>query len=207
MRAPTPDTAAIALPDWLPPPVQQHVRELMEQLGTPGPGRAMALPEHLEILQQLVTAREMRTIWQRLQRRAKSESALAEFLDCMWQNAVLTPPLQTPDERLTLIRLWRQEQESLRLTNPELAQHCVPVSVYFDQVKRDLGASNSPLLVKKHRRQYGDDPARAYVRLVSTRARELFGAEVIGLDSLVTIVQVAFGWTIDKRQAQRWLAD
>jgi hypothetical protein len=81
------------------------------------------------------------------------------------------------------------------------------VSIYFDQVKRDPGASNSPLLVKQHRRKHHDDRARAFVCIVGARARELFGAEVIGLDSLVTIVQVALGRTIDKRQAQRWLAD
>jgi len=211
LRAPTPDTAAVGLPawlfelpEWLPIPMQQHVRELWGQLGLPVPdGRGVALPEHLAILRRLVTTPAMRPVWRRLERHAKSESALVEFLDCVWQSAVLTPPIQTPGDRLTLVRLWRQEQESLRLTDPELAQHCVRVSVYFDQVERDLGVSNSPLLVKHHRKHH-DDCARAFVCIVGARARELFDGEFLG--SLVTIVEVALPHlTIDKSQAQRWL--
>ena len=177
----------------------------MEQLGRQEPGYGWVDPADLAILWRLATDRAMRTVWQRFERSAKSETALAEILDCAWQNALLTPPIQTPDDRLTLVRLWRQEMESLRLTNPELAQYCVPISVYFDQVKRDLGVSNSPLLVKKHRRQYDDDRARAFVRVVGARIRELLGGEFLG--SLVIIVQVALRLTIEKRQAQNWLAD
>jgi hypothetical protein len=185
--------------------VRRRVLELDDLLGRQGPGCVYVGDHKLAILWRLATDPAMRTVWRRFERRAKSETALAEILDCAWQNACLTPPIQTPNDRLTLVRLWHQEMESLRLTNPELAQYCVPISVYFDQVKRDLGVSNSPLLVNKHRRQYDDDRARAFVRLVGARIRELLGGEFLG--SLVMIVQVALRLTIEKRQAQHWLAD
>ena len=184
--------------------MRQRVLELVEQLGRQAPGCAWVDPADLAILRRLATEPEMASVWQRLQVRATSETALVKFLEAAWHHAMLTPPIQTPHDRVMLAQLFRKEIESLRLTNPELAQSFVPVSVYLDQVAREERSANSPLLVRR-RRQPEHDQARAYVRILGALNRELFGRALLGI--LVTTAQVALRLTIDKRQAQIWMAD
>jgi hypothetical protein len=200
LRAPTPDiAAAIALPDWLPLPVQERVLYWLKELGTEGPGRGVALPEDLDILRRLATKLEMRPVWKRLPRHAKSESALVDFLDCAWRTAMRTPPLLTAEERFTLAQLWSKEQELLRLTNPELAQYCVRERFYFDQIERDRGNTSSPLMVKYH--SY-NPIGRAYVRVVGQKVRELFGSSLFG--TVAITASVALNQEIQWQQVRNW---
>jgi hypothetical protein len=187
------------LPAWTPLVVHQYDYKA----GTPDPGPTVDLAQ-LAVLRRLLTAPAMQGVWRRFERRTQSETVLVQILECAWRNALHTPTIQTPADRLTLVRLWRQEMESLRVTDPKFARYCMLVSLYFDGVESARGVSDSPLVVEKHRRQRDDDRARAYVRVVGGRIRELLGGEFLG--SLATLTQVALQLpSIDKSQVQNWI--
>lgn len=199
MRAPAPDTPAIELPDWLPAVVRSHVLEQVALLTDYVP------PADLAILQRLATEPKMRRVWRQLEQGAASEKVLVEFLGRAWQCALLTPPLQTAKDRVALATQWHKEAELLRLTNPDLAQSFVPVSLYFGQVLREKGHSNLPLLVKRHNRKRGDDQARAYVRALGHLTRKLFGSVLTR--TVATTATVALQRSITERQVRNWTAN
>jgi hypothetical protein len=199
LRAPAPDTLTIEPPEWLPAAVRKHVLEQVRLLS------GYLLPDDFAAMRRLATEPRMRYVWQVLDRRGASDQELVEFFNRAWQCALLTPPLQTPQDRVALAKHWDKEAELLRLTNPDLAQSFVPVSVYFSQVLREKGRSNSPLLVKRHNRKRGNDQARAYVRALSNLTRKLFGKVLTR--TVATTATIALRRPITERQVRNWAAN
>jgi hypothetical protein len=200
LRAPVPDALAVELPDWLPDPVRIHVLQIEKLFA--------GLPKDLAILRRVVTDDRMKYVWRQLKPLAKSEKALVEFFDCAWQRARFPHFVETPQDRARQARPWSEAAELCRWTkqhnilvrtDPGKAAALDVVASMFDEIARREGNLHSPLIVKHHA---ADDIARAYVRMLGHRTRELFGSTL--LRTVARTASVALGGKIDWQQVRKW---
>lgn len=190
------------IPNWVPPSVQNYVSRMQGLLPPP------LFANDRAIMERLVTEPTMRHVWRHLKQHSKSDKALAEFFGCAWQSARFPNIVTTPKDRATLAAPWSSAAELCRWTNehdigarmnPDLAAALVRVADHFDDVARQRGRLDSPLVVSHHGK---DDEARAYVRVLGTRTRELFGNTLYG--TVATTASVALKRKIGWRQVRQW---
>jgi hypothetical protein len=167
------------------------------------------LPDDFKIRRRVATDDRMKYVWRELRQRAKSDKALVEFFDCAWQRARFPHFVETPQDRAAqaapwskaaeLCR-WTKEHNILAGTDPEKAAALDVVARMFDEIARREGNLDSPRIVKRHG---GDDSARAYVRVLGYRTRELFGSTLFR--TVATTASVALDRKIDWQQVRNWM--
>jgi hypothetical protein len=201
LRAPTPDTPTIELPDWLPAPVRGYMLQVEKLF-------AGCLPDDLAILRRVATDDRMKYVWRQLRRRAKSDKALIEFFDVAWQRAripwsVMTPKdcaaLAAPYSEAAELCRWTKEHEITARVNPELAAAFDLVANHFDEAARREKRLGSPVIVKHHSE---DDVSRAYVRVLGHATRKLFGSTLVR--TVARTASVALDQEIGWRQVRNW---
>jgi hypothetical protein len=189
------------VPLWLPAPVRGYVLQAEELLA--------GFESDLALLRRLATDSRMRYVWPVLARREAADTALVEFFDCAWQRVRFPRSVTTRTERAALAVPGTQAAELLRSAkeydlsvqmNPELAAALDRAAAYSEEVARREENADSPMVVQHHS---ADDVARAYVRVLGARTRELFGTPLRGSISLVA--SVALEQDVSLQQVRNWL--
>jgi uncharacterized protein YbjT (DUF2867 family) len=98
-----------------------------------------------------------------------------------------------------LLRSAKEYDLSVQM-NPELAAALDRAAAYSEEVARREENADSPMVVQHHS---ADDVARAYVRVLGARTRELFGTPLRGSISLVA--SVALEQDVSLQQVRNWL--
>jgi hypothetical protein len=202
------DTAAtlIAMPDWLPAPVQRYAFEATARIID---------PNDLESLRRFACDDRMIYVWRELQRRAASE-AMAQsgtgaliiyfYLAWIWAH-YLKFSIRTEagcaalalELTKTAATLHYARERALRDKNPQLARTIRTAAKYCLELADRERRPNLLLTVK----QYGrDDEARAYVRLLSYLTRRVFGGPL--LHTTARTASVALGRPITPQQVRDW---
>jgi hypothetical protein len=207
LHAPAPDRRTIEPPDWLPVAVRSHVL-LIHKLFADMPAEFHATMPEFATLHRLATDSRMKRVWKELLRHKPQDNALVEFFDCAFHRARFPHLVTTPRDRAAQAKPWAEAAELCRWTrehditarmDPGLIAALDVVAQHFGKGARREGNLDSPLVVKHH---YGDDVARAYVRVLSQVTRELFGTTLFR--TVATTASVALGRKIDGRQVRNW---
>jgi hypothetical protein len=187
-----------ALPAWLPPPVRSRVL-WFEKLLRP-------LKSDLAILHRLATDSRMRPVWRELARHKATDKALVEFFDCAFQRARFSYFVSTRKDRAALAAAWTRTAKSCRQSsfierwNPELSSALDRAAEYFEELAREEGNTDSPLVVKRHS---VDGRGRAYVRVLGDHTRKLFSSPLYR--TVATTASVALQQEIGPQQVRDWL--
>jgi hypothetical protein len=208
MRAP--DPAAIALPDWLPVPVRSYVLQIIELQLVDDISAFGNSPR--EILHRLTTDVRMESVWRELIKRKRPDIALVEVFDRAFSLARFPRPVLTKADRarmaapyVSAAKLCRsmKENDIAALTNLKLglAAALDLVISHADEWASRVQPPDSPLTVKRHG---SDAEARAFVLLLGSLTRKLFGR--ISYRTVATIVSVALGREITWHQVREWTA-
>lgn len=203
MNAPAPEMRWVEIPDWVPPPVRSYVLQIEKLFA--------GMRDNLAIMHRLASDSRMRYVWRELQTRAASDKALVQFFECAFQRARFPYFVATPKDRAALAAPWSKAAELCRWTkehdiaarmNLDLAAALDMVARHFDEVAREKGRLDSPLIVKHHGK---DDEVRAYVSVLGDATKRLFGSTL--LRTVATVATVALERPINWHQVRKWCAN
>jgi hypothetical protein len=168
-------------------------------------------PRDLEIVRRLATDPKMRHVWNTLTKhRRASDDDLKDFIMCAFVEAVadgdLTMTRHELDARVKRLsdaaELCRQVAPGWGHSNPKLRSSALVMADCFEKFARIERGLLSPWAVEKRIR---NDKARAYVRLLGAKAKELFGSTLRG--TVATVASVALDQKISEQDVRNWCAN